>query len=515
MAPTLIDQGLFAVIRPVRESEAPEHLALWHGVTPALFISVAILAAGLALVLLLARALRNPEARAKVRAREQRRERSVDRFSGSHMYWVLTHWVDLAAVKITSLTQRGSLPFYLSVILGVVVISLTTSLLVQPAAVPEVQLAQLPEEWPIGLIMIAATVVAIRARTRFQSVILVGVTGYGMAAIFATHGAPDLALTQVLVETMTLIAFVLVIRRLPQRLPARAPRGRRIVRLVIGAGVGLVTGLVAIIALGSRVAEPISLALPELAYTGGHGTNVVNVMLVDIRGWDTLGELSVILAAATGVASLVFVNTRADERPMLSRRDARAQAREHLARVVDPNDPMRRVSWVLAGRHLDQNNRSILLEVMVRIIFHALIILSFYLLLAGHNAPGGGFAGGLVAGLALVARYLAGGRIELGATVPLDAGRILGIGLALSVTMAVLPMFFGQAPLSSSWVDLDLGAFGTLPLVSSTLFDIGVYLVVFGLVLDVLRSLGAEIDQHERSDRALSDTSTVEEVSTR
>ena len=93
---------------------------------------------------------------------------------------------------------------------------------------------------------------------------------------------------------------------------------------------------------------------------------------------------------------------------------------------------------------------------------------------------------------------------------PVDAGRILGAGLALAATMAILPLFFGQAALSSAWIDLDMGTLGTLPLVTSTLFDIGVYLVVFGLVLDVLRSLGAEIDRQEEDDleTALDETAT-------
>lgn len=474
-----------------------EHLALWHGFTLPLAASAIVLALGTVLAIFLIRG-----------------NRAVpivsERFTASHVYWLLTHWLDVLAVRLTSLTQRGSLPFYLAVILAVTAATLGGTMIATtklPAGMP---LFTSPVQLPIALIMIGAAFFAMRARTRFQAVVLVGVTGYGMAAIFALHGAPDLALTQALVETVTLIAFVLVIRRLPQRITLRASRWKRWVRAVIGAAVGLTIGTLVLIAMAARSADPISLQLPELAYLGGHGANVVNVMLVDIRGWDTLGELSVILAAATGVASLVFLSTRVDTLPKLGRRDARLQVQEHIRRVNDPKDPVERRTWMLAGRNLDPSRRSILLEVVVRLTFHALILLSFYLLLVGHNSPGGGFAGGLVAGLALVARYLTGGRDELGATVPVDAGRILGAGLALAATMAILPIFFGQAALSSAWIDLDLGPLGTLPLVTSTLFDVGVYLVVFGLVLDVLRSLGAEIDKQEENDleTALDETAT-------
>nr|WP_306455203.1 Na+/H+ antiporter subunit A [Leucobacter musarum] len=495
-----VDHVLQPLVPEARERGIEiEHLALWHGWTPALLASVVVLILGILLALRLSRTRTFAPP-------------PVERWSASHAYWVVTHFVDVLAVRVTAITQRGSLPFYLAVILIVLVAALGGTVLFTGEWPSEVVFATSPVQIPIAIVMIIAALFSLRARTRFQSVVLVGVTGYGMAAIFAMHGAPDLALTQALVETVTLIAFVLVIRRLPQRIGSRATRPKRWARGAIGLGVGLVFGALAVIALGSRIAEPISLQLPELAYAGGHGSNVVNVMLVDIRGWDTMGELSVILAAATGVASLVFVSTRVDTRPKISRRAARSAAQEHLMRVADPQDPARRMSWVLAGRHLDPARRSILLEVVVRLIFHGLIILSIYLLLTGHNTPGGGFAGGLVAGLALVARYLAGGRHELGATVPLDAGRILGTGLAIAVSMAFLPMLFGQSALASAWVDVDLGVFGTLPLVTSTLFDVGVYLVVFGLILDVLRSLGAEIDEHEEADIAAFEE---EEVSAR
>lgn len=491
--------GFDALLQRALPESGAEHLALWHGFTPALGASTIVLVAGALLALILIRSKRALPAMS-------------ERFSASHIYWLLTHWIDVIAVRLTSLTQRGSLPFYLSVILTVTSVTLGTTLLVtgvRPGAAP---FFTSPVQIPIAIVMIAAAVFAMRARTRFQAVVLVGVTGYGMSAIFALHGAPDLALTQALVETVTLIAFVLVIRRLPQRIGVRSKKSTHVIRALIGISVGVVIGTLALVAIGARTADPISLLLPELAYSGGHGANVVNVMLVDVRGWDTLGELSVILAAATGVASLVFLSTRVDTLPKLSRRDARIRVQEHIQRVEDPNDPVERRTWMLAGRNLDPSRRSILLEVVVRLIFHALILLSFYLLLVGHNAPGGGFAAGLVAGLALVARYLTGGRDELGATVPVDAGRILGAGLALAATMAILPLFFGQAALSSAWIDLDLGPLGTLPIVTSTLFDIGVYLVVFGLVLDVLRSLGAEIDKQEEIDLDTAMHETAEET---
>jgi multicomponent Na+:H+ antiporter subunit A len=147
--------------------------------------------------------------------------------------------------------------------------------------------------------------------------------------------------------------------------------------------------------------------------------------------------------------------------------------------------------------------------VVVRLLFHPIIVLSLYLLLAGHNAPGGGFAGGIVAGMALVTRFLAGGRQELGAAAPVDAGKVLGAGLILAVGTAITPLFFGRDALSSTLFEGEFGIFGHIEFVTSTIFDIGVYLVVIGLVLDVLRSLGAEVDrQYEEDDVGTTSNST-------
>jgi multicomponent Na+:H+ antiporter subunit A len=230
-----------------------------------------------------------------------------------------------------------------------------------------------------------------------------------------------------------------------------------------------------------------------------------------------MGELSVLVLAATGVASLVFVTHRADllaatkTLPKATRRATRSRP------LVETTDGIRfqtsenRSSpraWLVGGTNMKPENRSILLEVIVRILFHTIIVVSIFLLFSGHNLPGGGFAGGLVAGMALVMRYIAGGRWELGAAAPTDAGRLLGTGLVLAVGSAVVPLFFGLAPLTSRFWEWELPGFGHMEFVTSTIFDIGVYLVVIGLVLDVLRSLGAEVDRQAAALRSAQDAST-------
>jgi multicomponent Na+:H+ antiporter subunit A len=322
------------------------------------------------------------------------------------------------------------------------------------------------------------------------AVLLVGVTGYGLVLLFAMGGAPDLALTQALVETLTVVVFVLVLRRLPQQMAVRNKAVRKGLRAVLGILAGTVMAVIAVIALGAREAASISAELPGLA-AEAHGKNIVNVMLVDIRAWDTMGEVAVLVAVATGVASLVFISGRAAP---VERMEGGGERRN---RPVLNASAVSRQTWLLAGRTLSPQNRSIIIEVLVRLLFHPAIIVSIYLLFVGHNQPGGGFAGGLLAGLALVARYLAGGRYELAEAVPIDAGKLLGTGLLLAVGTALSSMFFGLEVLESSWFEASIPVLGEISIGTSTIFDIGVYLVVFGLVLDILRSLGSEVDRQQ------------------
>ncbi len=348
----------------------------------------------------------------------------------------------------------------------------------------------------MGAVIVVAAFLTTRSRRRLRAVMLTGVTGYGTALLFALHGAPDLALTQVLVETTSLVVFVLVLRRLPGYFTDRPLSPRRYLRMVLGAAVGGVVGLVMLVTTGSRTAEPVSTPYPEEAVEFGGGDNIVNVILVDIRAWDTFGEISVLVAAATGVASLLFIDTR-----MAGIRRVHEIAFPSSV-VKVPTGRGRRV-WLPGPRTLPPDRRSIIFEVVTRLLFHTVIVFALYLLLAGHNLPGGGFAAGMVTGLALMIRYLAGGRYELDEAAPIDAGVLMGTGLFVAAASGLAPLAFGGAVLQSAQVDLALPLLGELHLVTSTIFDIGVYLVVVGLVLDLLRAFGSRIDrQILRDERA-------------
>lgn len=276
---------------------------------------------------------------------------------------------------------------------------------------------------------------------------------------------------------------------------------------MVAAATGLTVTLVALVSSGARIATPVSDAWYEAAYEIGYGRNIVNVALVDTRAWDTFGEVSVLVIAATGVASLIFLRTRVGE--VATTDDAFADR---------PETPMADSApgvWLRGGQTLSPLVRSIVLEVVTRLLFGVMIVVSLYLLFAGHNAPGGGFVGGLVAGMALIIRYLAAGRHELDEAAPFDAGRLLGGGLILALGTAVVPVLFGGQVLQSYDVHLDVPGpdhlatplgeiplFGEVHLVSSTVFDIGVYLIVVGMLLDVARSLGSGIDRHANEQQA-------------
>ncbi|PXW29067.1 UNVERIFIED_CONTAM: multisubunit sodium/proton antiporter MrpA subunit /multisubunit sodium/proton antiporter MrpB subunit [Williamsia faeni] len=455
------------------------HLALWHGFNLPLALTAIAVVAGTALFALV---------------RELGRLGFVKPALGNadRIYDAVLRGADTVSVNLTRNTQRGSLPLTQGIIVVTLVLLPTIVLFLGSRNDLVLQGFDTPIQAVIGGIMVASAIAATVLRNRLAAVLLVGATGYSCGVLFALHGAPDLALTQFLVETLTLVIFVLVLRKLPAEAETRHATGFKPLRALLGLAFGAVLVLVGLFAAGARNTIPMASELPYAAYKYGNGSNTVNVLLVDIRAWDTLGEISVLLVAATGVASMVFRHRRFGAAPSVA--DA---TRKKAPRTEYDGSQLfgERTTWLRGSDFRDPRHRSMVLEATTRLIFPTMIVLSLYFFYAGHNAPGGGFAGGLTMGLALVLRYLAGGRYELGEAIPIDAGRILGIGLGLSVGTAVASVFMGAPALSSATIELTLPIFGDVKLVTALFFDLGVYFIVVGLVLDVLRSLGARLDE--------------------
>lgn len=497
----LVPGSLEAVLAPHADAHPGEagHLTLWGGIGLPLLVTVGVVATGVVLY-----AARGPIERAQ--------ELVGPLPSADGGYRRSLRVLENVAADVTAVTQRGSLPAYQSVILGVMVVAAGGAALVEGTLPAVVRGADWWGQVVIAAFIAVTSLLAARSRRRLKAVLLVGSSGYGMALLFAAHGAPDLALTQVMVETISLVLFVLVLRRMPTYFSNRPLSGDRYMRVALGLAAGVTVGLLGLVATAGRIHVPVSEFYPEATYEYGYGRNIVNVTLVDTRAWDTMGEISVLLVAATGVASLLFLRDRTgivdsarnimspgkagvwdDGEPDLALNLRRAGGEGPPSWVRSPS---RDQQWLRAGRTLAPRRRSVIFEVGTRLVFHSMVVFSLYFLFAGHNQPGGGFAGGLMAGAALIVRYLAGGRYELGETIPLHAGYLLGVGLSIATGAAVIPILFGGEALQTAVFDLVLPVWGEVHIATALLFDLGVYVLVIGLVLDVLRSLGAEIDRH-------------------
>lgn len=468
---------------PDSGGQRPYHLALWHGAGTPLTLSVLAWAAGAAVFLAneplvrLARRTALPGAEAA--------------FAG------LVRGVEWFALQLTGMVQRGSLALYLTTALlvftGAESYALVHDAPWDTAGTP--RFADDAAQAAVALAVMAAAALCLTARLRMKAVVLAGTTGYGTAVLFVLEGAPDLALTQFTVETASLVVFVLVLRRLPARFPPTPPR-RRLLNHAVGAAAGaLVAGLTYLTAAARRTPG----AGADLIAATEHDDvkNVVATILVDLRAWDTMGESAVLAVAAVGVTSLVYLRRRTGSLPRAADEPGTVWRAGPAESAVSgtPGSLAPERTWLAAGGTLADERRSVVFEVVARLVFHPILVLSLYLLFCAENLPGGGFTAGLVAGLALVVRYLAGGRYELAAAAPLDAGFLLGAGLVVSVGTGLGGLLFGGAVLDSATLHTSWPLVGTVHLPSPVLFDFGVYLLVLGVVLDVLRSLGAKIDQ--------------------
>ena len=448
VVPSLADRFTTAVVRGLVPSADEVHLALWHGFNLPLALTALVLIGGV----VIARARHRTGALLATGAAVP---------SGELVYLSGLRAIARLAQRVTAVVQSGSLPVYSGVILMAAALLPGLALVLgwdrpgPPALGGWADLA-------VALLLVMTALGAAVVRRRFSAAIILGAAGYAMAGLFVLMGAPDLALTQAVVETLATVVFVLVLRRLPDEFERQSTIGRRVVRGVASVLVGLSVFVFALAAADITPDDPVSEEMVARSVPDAHGANVVNVILVDFRALDTMGEISVLAVASIGAVALARAG----------RRGPRRHENEPPARV-----PLQQLTFV---------------DVSVRVIFHVVVMMSLWLLFAGHNQPGGGFVGGLLAGAALTLRYVAGGLQALRERSRFRPWTVLGAGLLLSAATAIAPLLLGGAILEVGYTQLDLPAFGKVSLSSALVFDTGVYLAVVGVVLMAFEAFGDE-----------------------
>jgi multicomponent Na+:H+ antiporter subunit A len=306
LVPGLLDDLVAAATIALDPGAHPADLKLWAGFNTALVLSMIIIAAGLLLTLL----------RSPIEVAQRRGSRALGFVpSSEQVFLAMLRGVNTIARVVTATLQNGSLPIYVSIIL--------LSITLVPLGAFANDIGELPDlvESPIHIVLVAliisAAIGASLTHRRIAAALMLGGVGYSMAGLYVARGAPDLALTQFAIETLSTVLFVLVLRFLPAKWDHRAPASIATpMRLAVAGAVGVAIFVFALSASNARsdVDEPsmseaqIAAALPE-----GGGKNDVNVILVDFRGWDTMGEITVLVVAAAGAVSLARTGRRRGE----------------------------------------------------------------------------------------------------------------------------------------------------------------------------------------------------------
>jgi multicomponent Na+:H+ antiporter subunit A len=477
----------------------PYELGLWHGVTTALSLSVLIVLGGVGLHAVREHVARVQSAVSGMAVPDA--ERAYEQTLGG---------VHRLALFVTGRIQVGSLPVYLVIILvallvipgGALAAALPELIAGGDRTQPEPRLWDNPMQAVLAVIVLVSALGAARAHRRFTAVLLVAAAGFGVGGLFVVHGAPDVALTHFLVETLLLIMLVLVLRQLPANFSEASRPGNppAVAAAVLAGLVGAFVSCFLLVVSGTEQRATVAEGYIERAPEAG-GTNVVNTILVDFRALDTLGEITVLAVTATGVVSLILLAGGTTGRP--ANRAVRAgdgdpaQPAHRSTGPAEPRDPL-----LATTARPPLGPRSLLLEMLVRVLTPAVLVFSVYLLLVGHDRVGGGFAAGLVAGMAYVLRYVAGGWPELRAAVPVQPTLFVGGGLLLAAATGAAGWVMGDALLHSATVEIGLPVVGHLKLTSTLLFDAGVYLLVLGLVLVLLTALGAQPEPEAEEEEA-------------
>ena len=438
---------LFSAVEAALQTSPPEYsVKIWHGLNTPLAMSVAALVGGAMLY-----AVRRPlmevydrtaqtDTRALFMAVVERAValagRARQSLSGAPLQWQLILLLALAAVSALLVDWTAGAGA------GVV----APSLAVDWVAVTVV-----------GLTVVSAVGVALFHRRRLFALILLSAVGVGVSLLFAAFSAPDLVLTQLAVEVVSIVLLLLVLYLLPRSTPSERRPGMHVLRM----GLAVTLGVAAAVLVHGMLVNPVeSIAqyYVDNAVPGGGGHNVVNVILVDFRGFDTLGEITVLAVAAVGIGTLLH----------------------KFAPVLPTEDQFPRA----ADAH------PALLRLQARVLLPLALAFSAYVMLRGHQLPGGGFVAGLITGGALVLQYMANGAEWSQRRLGGAHHRLVAAGVALATLTGVASWGFGHPFLTSTHGHWVVPVLGHVELASAMAFDLGVYTTVVGVTLQILTTLG-------------------------
>jgi multicomponent K+:H+ antiporter subunit A len=425
------------------------YLAVWHGFNLPLAMSFVATMVGVALYWALAR-----EYRLHLHTPAGLTGRLIFRHAHDAAFG--------AARAITAGMSNGSLQRYAALLVFLAVIAGAAPFF--GAALEPGTLPRLPAN---GVALSAFLVLAVASlgacvlhRQRFLALVLVAAAGLVVSLAFVYFSAPDLALTQISVEVVTAVLMMMALALLPQRTPEESSAPRQVRDMVLASAAGLGLGALAYAAM-TRPTDSIAWYFLDQAVPGGGGTNVVNVTLVDFRGFDTFGEITVLGIAAVGVLAML---------EGLRVRRERADA---------------------DGIPFGEPRFDTTLGFAARLLLPFALVVSLYLFLRGHNQPGGGFIAGLVTAVALVMQYMSLGRERAERLLGMNYVQLVGAGIGIAGLTGVAAWAFGRPFLTTAHGHPHLPLIGELPLASAAVFDLGVYLTVVGATMLTLSALGA------------------------
>ncbi|WP_417543874.1 monovalent cation/H+ antiporter subunit A [Marinobacter sp.] len=373
---------------------------------------------------------------------------------------VVSEFVNLAH-RFTGWIENGSLQRY-AMLLVISVIAVAALPLAQSGFyIGENGLS--PVDWPTaiaaGMLIVSTLATALWHRERFYALVLLSVVGLIVALTFARFSAPDLAMTQLSVEVVTIVLLMLALYYMPSWTPLESSKMQRardiLIALTAGVGMTLVT-----LAMLTQPFSSISEFFLENSKPGGGGTNVVNVILVDFRGFDTLGEITVLAIAALGIYAML----------------------KNTALTPPPGDGL--------GHTWTRDHYPLMLRQIARPMLPLALMVSAYIFLRGHNLPGGGFIAGLITSVALILQYIASGMIWTQDRIPFRYHNVIGLGLLFATIAGAGSLAFGYPFLTSAFGYINWPVVGKFEVASALVFDLGVYLAVIGATLLALVSIG-------------------------